>query len=948
MIIRKLSSENRATGSFLPCLVAISLVLVVAVTASQQQVNDDIYQSHQLSREELRELAENLRDAFRGKGMYSDGTSEAGSELISPGFGVDNTIVYEDYDATGSGSSYYSIDDLKIDSLEVTTSDEPLYSGSEPAKPEAVGGKETEDPKTEEGGVTPSEPVEVVANDDFYTFSEEDYSRGVTLEMPVLSNDSGQNLKWLSEDMAAMLGIEDLWIYPEVGTLQKVEDAEGYADKLTYSIVDEGEASKIEPGTIVYIQYWIIDLETINSGVEDPSVYWDAGLVSICMGGECDPQPSQESYANVEFVVSNDDPNNVADNMGFEYSIEVTPYAQSEVLSDGQGYKVIDGTEDKKIWKGESVNVKVSFEIPINELIADGKNEVAVTVTISPLPVYTVGEYDWSNNQLSYKLKLSDGSGENHAPVAYALMGRTHVVLGLTPDQNLPSWLIDSPELSGYYTSGEEETGSDSEGVRCYYGALAFDPDGHNVSMKFNFNYHPLSGGGFAASTSAWENWILPPKSGGYSSMIESLFIQEKTWTTPGTYNVSAMAKDDPNGDGDISDGLESLWSGFLTVTVQDKDDFIDDWIGKIGDPVYPPIPSDTSIMIYTNCVNPAYQIIFQNVGPVQSGMQGYGSGSGGIGDFIPGEQPGTGASGTGGLGGSTQGSNQVGAGETSWGGTSQMDIDLNQGPNNNPICLTAGTKILMADGDTKNIEDIEVGDEVLSYNVEKQKLEKTKVEGLASYISKSVYNINDGLLEITDNHPIFVFKESKQLGWSAINPKEAFSAYNKKSMQLKIGDILFSSEGKAVEIKSIEKTSGEVKVYTFGVNSEAHSYFANGLLVHNSNNYNLGTQEEDTVMSGAENRQGNEFWDLQKILAFANQDYNEVADMLDLPGNIRFSVSVKMQINGNWVTILDWPGTDMVSENTVSLESNGVIYNDLGDSYSLHSAQLVIRATAV
>ena len=40
------------------------------------------------------------------------------------------------------------------------------------------------------------------------------------------------------------------------------------------------------------------------------------------------------------------------------------------------------------------------------------------------------------------------------------------------------------------------------------------------------------------------------------------------SWTKSGTYDVKVKAKDDPDGDGDLSDGLESVWSDTLTVYV--------------------------------------------------------------------------------------------------------------------------------------------------------------------------------------------------------------------------------------------------------------------------------------------------------------------------------------------------------------------------------------------
>ena len=39
-------------------------------------------------------------------------------------------------------------------------------------------------------------------------------------------------------------------------------------------------------------------------------------------------------------------------------------------------------------------------------------------------------------------------------------------------------------------------------------------------------------------------------------------------WETIGSYPIKVKAKDDPNGDGDLSDGLESVWSDSLPISM--------------------------------------------------------------------------------------------------------------------------------------------------------------------------------------------------------------------------------------------------------------------------------------------------------------------------------------------------------------------------------------------
>jgi hypothetical protein len=149
--------------------------------------------------------------------------------------------------------------------------------------------------------------------------------------------------------------------------------------------------------------------------------------------------------------------------------------------------------------------------------------------------------------------------------------------------------------------------------------------------------------------------------------------------------------------------------------------------------------------------------------------------------------------------------------------------------------CFPAGTEISMADGSVKNIEDIELGDKVVSYNLESEEETIGTVEHLIQKTREAVYSINQGLLSPTDDHPLFVRKSDGREGWAAINPEKSKVAYSQRNaMKLEIGDELLTSEG-WVEITSIEKQDGEIQTYTFSVSEEEHDYFANGVLVSNA-----------------------------------------------------------------------------------------------------------------
>ncbi|RLF78975.1 hypothetical protein DRN32_05900, partial [Thermococci archaeon] len=147
--------------------------------------------------------------------------------------------------------------------------------------------------------------------------------------------------------------------------------------------------------------------------------------------------------------------------------------------------------------------------------------------------------------------------------------------------------------------------------------------------------------------------------------------------------------------------------------------------------------------------------------------------------------------------------------------------------------CLPAGTKITMADGTYKNIENVVVGDKVLSFDTNKKSFIRTTVQDLILKM-RNVYDINDGLISPTDDHPFYVKKGDGRVGWAAINPEKSKNIYDKDVMQLEVGDQLFTQDSRWITVYSIERRSDIIQTYTFAVDSDVHDYFANGFLVSN------------------------------------------------------------------------------------------------------------------
>jgi len=137
--------------------------------------------------------------------------------------------------------------------------------------------------------------------------------------------------------------------------------------------------------------------------------------------------------------------------------------------------------------------------------------------------------------------------------------------------------------------------------------------------------------------------------------------------------------------------------------------------------------------------------------------------------------------------------------------------------------CFLAGTPILLADGSTKPIEEIKPKDKILGFN---EKTERTQEDEVAKLLVRKAkkYLIINGRIKVTSEHPFY--HEGK---WVKIG-------------SLKIGDKLLNNKNQAEVIKSIEKVNQEVVVYNLTARP-SHTYFADGILVHNK--------------AGNENRQG-------------------------------------------------------------------------------------------
>jgi len=146
--------------------------------------------------------------------------------------------------------------------------------------------------------------------------------------------------------------------------------------------------------------------------------------------------------------------------------------------------------------------------------------------------------------------------------------------------------------------------------------------------------------------------------------------------------------------------------------------------------------------------------------------------------------------------------------------------------------CFPAGTKILMSDGQQKNIEDVAVGDKVISQS-ETGKKSVSAVTTLDTPIRDNMCQINfegGGKINLTNEHPLLT-----TTGWKAIIPnKLAYQEPNLVVGTFVKGDKIIKSDGSVGTIKSIACRSETVQTYNLILDGNAHTYFADGYLAHN------------------------------------------------------------------------------------------------------------------
>ena len=169
-----------------------------------------------------------------------------------------------------------------------------------------------------------------------------------------------------------------------------------------------------------------------------------------------------------------------------------------------------------------------------------------------------------------------------------------------------------------------------------------------------------------------------------------------------------------------------------------------------------------------------------------------------------------------------------------------QKNITVNIGTSGsssggNGGCLAPGTKIIMANGSIKNIEDIKVGDLVIAYDeIYNQFIPKKVIKSYPHFNTPKLIEIkfnNGNKLLITPGHPIYTIE-----GWKSRDLQNSLYEHNTVASLLNINDYAIGFNNQQNQIISIKELYIPKDYTSFNIEVEdCHTFVANNIVVHNA-----------------------------------------------------------------------------------------------------------------
>jgi hypothetical protein len=151
-------------------------------------------------------------------------------------------------------------------------------------------------------------------------------------------------------------------------------------------------------------------------------------------------------------------------------------------------------------------------------------------------------------------------------------------------------------------------------------------------------------------------------------------------------------------------------------------------------------------------------------------------------------------------------------------------------------VCFLKGTKITLPDYSQKNIEDLTLADDVLTYNIEgisnikdKNVLKNVQLDSMVGKFSTS--GIRNIWINPTDSY-LFINDKLKVTKNHIVHFKRDNQYYFRFAEHLTIGDELMNDKEVYESVESIEEIHEKTNVYNFELDKD-NTYFAENYLVH-------------------------------------------------------------------------------------------------------------------
>ena len=146
--------------------------------------------------------------------------------------------------------------------------------------------------------------------------------------------------------------------------------------------------------------------------------------------------------------------------------------------------------------------------------------------------------------------------------------------------------------------------------------------------------------------------------------------------------------------------------------------------------------------------------------------------------------------------------------------------------------CFIAGTRITLADGSIKNIEDVELGEKLIG----KDKSINTVLSFIRPQLgNRTLISLNGSVPFMTNDHPVYM----KDGTWKSFDPVATKSKYKALSTweigKLEVGDVIETNDGLGFKIEAMTEHQDrqDLQVYNFTLDGN-HTYIADNLVVHN------------------------------------------------------------------------------------------------------------------